>query len=158
MKKSFLAIAIIVALVAYYFGKSSNATKVAPIASPVGTTQEAFEMKAKCATYREGAEAKMKKTMWSSYNIDDLFYSPVLNSCLYAVTALQNNRPTPYGAYIIWDYLTEDMLFYRDTSLSKGQDIQSIYTNAKGYLMGTESMKFSHDDWGTDISELPKGK
>lgn len=153
MKNIYIAILIMSVIIAYYFGQSNNGQVVKSTPTPLSVNQNAFEMKAKCATYKEKIETKMQSTMWSSYNIDDVFYSPIKNSCLYAVTALQSNRDNPYGAYIIWDYLTDNMLFYRDTSLSKGQDIKAIYDNAKGYLMGSESLKYSHDDWGTDISE-----
>lgn len=153
MKKTYILVTIIGIIFAYYFGQLNSRKEDTYISPSSSSSQYTFEMKTRCAEYREEIESKMQTTLWSSYNIDDIFYSPAKNSCLYAVTAIQNNRDIPYVAYIIWDYLSDKMLFYRDTSLPKGQDIKSIYANAKNYLMGNESSKYSHEDWGTDISD-----
>ncbi len=109
--------------------------------------RETFEMKSKCVTYKNNIEKELAKTSWSSYVVDEIFYSPINNSCYYAVIAQQNNRLDPYTAYIIWDYLTTEMPFYRDTSLTNGQNISDIYHNAKNYLKGTGKLNFSNKDW-----------
>jgi len=108
-------------------------------------TEDAFNMKAKCASYREDIEKKMEAKLWTSYSIDEIFYSPIENSCLYAVSAYQERGS--YSAYIIWDQLSGEMPFYRDTSLTNGQDIVVIYQNARQYLKGEAVLKYSRDDW-----------
>lgn len=108
-------------------------------------TEDAFNMKAKCASYREDIGKKLGATLWTSYSIDEIFYSPIENSCLYAVSAYQERGS--YSAYIIWDQLSGEMLFYRDTSLTNGQDITAIYQNAKQYLKGEMDLEYSRDDW-----------
>jgi len=108
--------------------------------------QSIFEMKAKCATYKAGAEEKMKDTSWSSYHVDEVFYSPVKNSCLYAVSA-QQDKGGFYAAFIIWDYFTGQMIMYRDTTVTKEQNISDMYQNARRYLKGEEELKFNEDDW-----------
>jgi hypothetical protein len=39
--------------------------------------QNAFEMKSRCAGYRSDIEKMIDKTSWSSYFVDEIFYSPV---------------------------------------------------------------------------------
>lgn len=112
-------------------------------------TQDTFTMKAKCASYREDIEQRMAATLWTRYAVDEIFYSPIENSCLYAVNAYQERNS--YSAYIIWDYLSGEMLFYRDTTLTNGQDIASIYQNAKEYLKGEAELQYSQNEW--ELSE-----
>ncbi|MDD2890867.1 MAG: hypothetical protein PHE49_09570 [bacterium] len=112
-------------------------------------TQDIFEMKAKCPTYREEIIKIMEETSWAEYSIDEIFYSPIRNSCLYAVLANQRS----YSAYIIWDYFTGEMLLYRDTTLTYDQDLSDIYRNAKQYLKGEGELKYTKKDWNTDSEE-----
>ncbi len=107
-------------------------------------------MKKSCASYRSDIITKMNTTNWSSYIVDEVFFSPQKQSCLYAVFAMQNKRNVPYSAYIIWDYFTGEMLFYRDTTLTNDQDLSAIYKNARGYLGGIEQLKYDERDWNLD--------
>lgn len=107
--------------------------------------QQLFEMKAKCAIYKDEIEKRLQETFWTSYIVEEIFYSPVENSCLYAVFAYQELGS--YSAYMIWDYFTDSLVFYRDTTLTKGQDLDVIYKNATKYLMGEQELKYSKEDW-----------
>lgn len=113
-----------------------------------------FELKERCASYRGDIEKKMETTLWSSYFIDEIFYSSKENSCLYAVSAYQKESllsGASFSGYVIWDYLTGEMLFYRDTSLTNGQDIVAMYQNARRYLKGEAGLEYDRGDW--DLSD-----
>jgi hypothetical protein len=42
------------------------------------------------------------------------------------------------------------MVFYRDTTLTNGQDLSDIYGNAKAYLKGEAELKYTEKDWNLD--------
>ena len=111
------------------------------------TGQDSFNIKLKCAEYGKGIEQDFSTYSWTSYNIEENFYSPIKNSCFTSVFAEQSDRANPYTAFMIWDSLTKEMLFYRDTSLTNNQDISAIHLNAIKYLKGEESLRYSEKDW-----------
>lgn len=109
-----------------------------------------LEVKEKCSDHRDEIEEKMSKTFWTSYNIEEIFYSEVRNSCLYSVVAYQESSSlsgTEFGAYMIWDLFDDELIFYRDTSLTNGLDIQDMYHNAVDYLQGEGSLKYDEKLW-----------
>ena len=100
-----------------------------------------------CESNRNKMVEKMEATFWSSYFIDEIFHSPKIDACLFGVSAIQNQGEM-HKAYIIWDYVTGDMDFYRDTTLTNGQDISDIYHNALRYLQGKEDLRYDPEkDW-----------
>ena len=51
---------------------------------------------------------------------------------------------------MIWDYFDDDLIFYRDTTLTNGDDIKSIYLNAVDYLLGKSSLQYDKALWMLD--------
>lgn len=150
MKKLFFVLMIIFSAVFASGCAVQQVNTKNPVSSNNGNvntdTQSVFEMKSKCVGYRNDIEKILEETSWNSYSIDEIFYSPIKNSCLYSVLASQKT----YSAYIIWDYLTGEMIFYRDTTLTNGQDLSDIYRNAKSYLKGEGELKYTEKDWNLD--------
>jgi len=79
-----------------------------------------FEKKQECIKYKINIEEEIdgKNTeKWfqeSFYELDQIFYSPIKNSCLYSYKRvwLQNNLTIrSFLDYFIVDYLTKDMIF-----------------------------------------------
>lgn len=113
----------------------------------------ALEMKVKCATYRPEIVKFMEEKSWSKYYIGDIFYSSVKNSCLFSVIGYTDSSAIikqSFTGYMIWDYLTNNLIFYRDTTLTNGQNITDVYDNAVSYLKGESQLKYSEKDWNTD--------
>ena len=116
------------------------------------TKTDEFENKQKCIGYRGEIEEKMSKTEWTNYSIQKIFYSPVTNSCLFSVIAYQKSSAllgTEFGAYMIWDFFDDELIFYRDTSLVKDIDIEDMYNNAVEYLQGQTFLKYDKSLWNS---------
>lgn len=113
--------------------------------------QEIFEMKSKCASFEANIKKRMEETFWMNYVIEEIFYSPIRNSCMYSVYGNQiDHSNNLYHGYMIWDYLTTELVFYRDTTLTNNQDISDIYQNAIDYLKGNNPLKYEEKDWMLD--------
>lgn len=120
-----------------------------PPVSSSSQDDDLFKIKAECASHKGDIENKLAATQWSWYLIAEVFYSPIKSSCFYAVNAYQNRGS--YSAFIIWDYFTGEMIFYRDTTLTENQNIEDMYRNARKYLKSEENLKYNEADW--ELSE-----
>lgn len=112
--------------------------------------QTVFENKQKCATYKEEINKKMGETEWTKYIIEDIFYSEQENSCLFSVIGYQEKSALlgeSYVAYMIWDYLSDNLIFYRDSTVTDGLDIADLYKNAVEYLQGKDTLKYKRSQW-----------
>ena len=150
VKIIFISLLVVVAIgVVFTWWSKSNRAPEQPTASSTTKLIE-FENKQKCSGYREEIEKKMSKTQWTNYSIEKIFYSPVENSCLFSVIAYQKSSAllkVEFGAYMIWDFFDDKLIFYRDTSLTKGSDIEDMYNNAVEYLQGQGSLKYDKSLW-----------
>ena len=147
--KKFIIPLIIVIVAVFIVGNTAQKenTSNLTIENNESDTQRVFEAKEECSSYESNIRSKMKETSWSSYTLDEIFYSPVKNSCLYSIIAKQEKRQSPYTAFIIWDYFTDEMILYRDTTLTNNQNLLDIYENAQLYLKGQAQFKYTEEDW-----------
>lgn len=98
-------IAIIAILLVSNYIKSENSKKA---------EQLAFEKKKECASYLGGINKKIPRNSGVpeapiENQLDEIWYSPVLNSCLYSVKSIitpSDSNIKPITVYAIRDYLT----------------------------------------------------
>lgn len=68
---------------------------------------EIFKMKQECLKYKDNIQKEIKEDWW---NLSELFYSPIINTCIYSY---QQNINLEKNIFII-DYLTKETIFYCD--------------------------------------------
>lgn len=130
-----------------------NKTQVVSEGSTESDQAILFENKQKCISYKNDIEKKMTETAWDEYVLEEIFYSSNKNSCLFSVIAHKESSTylgESYLAYMIFDHLTDSLVFYRDSTLTNGDDIKNIYKNAVEYLKGNESLKYDKSKWNLD--------
>ncbi len=86
------------------------------------STNEELEKKAMCAEYKDEAEANIEKynldysgNGYETLSLEEIFYSPVRNSCLYAASGMMVvDGPTmqeTFWTHMIFDALTSENLY-----------------------------------------------
>lgn len=88
------------------------------ILSGCNMSNELFEKKQECANYENEIEQEITiQNKWlqeSFYELDQIFYSPTQNSCLYSykwISRQNNFTEKNILDYFIADYLTKDIIF-----------------------------------------------
>lgn len=92
------------------------ATKLSTTAS----SDTAFAFKQKCASYRTAIGSKMGTKniggITMSHTLDEIFYSPVRNSCLYSQITKSGVYPNMSAFYTIYDYLQDTQIYWNTWS------------------------------------------
>jgi len=149
MKKWLIAAPIVLILV-FILGRASNSTTLTEsqtISQVSNNASSSSGSSLECQSIKPDIDKLMAETYWTSYKLDEIFYSPIKKSCLYAVTALQTDRAAPYTAFIIWDYYSSEMIFYRDTSLAGTAALSGMYQNARAYLKNEDTLQYPMEKW-----------
>lgn len=84
-----------------------------------------FEKKKECNSYRSDIERILEKDILSRNSLDEIFYSPSLNSCLYSYTGYaidMNGKPMDLKImginYLIVDYFTNETIVNGNSVIS----------------------------------------
>lgn len=84
------------------------------------SSDDLFQKKQKCASYRADIEKILENQYFknenviSSYHLDEIWFSPSLNTCLYSSNEWNQylKEKTIEPEYSIYDYLQSDMIFH----------------------------------------------
>lgn len=92
-----------------------------------------FEKKKECAEYREAIQEKLEmdypNTSTMAFRLEEVFYSPRLNTCLYAY---QLSYPNHIYSQNIIDYFTNETVWLE--SNDNNSNIQSLFNKELEYL------------------------
>lgn len=70
---------------------------------------DSFAKKQECVQYYDKIKNEAQNNIDNSHRIKEIFYSPILNSCLYQVEIMYPN--TLSMDYDIWDYFAKKLIF-----------------------------------------------
>ena len=115
-KNTLIALLVIICLVSLYFNFQSSEVRVPEKASD----SELFDKKQKCSVNKSKIEADLEKQYFenenivTSYHLDEIWFSPSLNSCLYSINEMiqyLKDKKLIY-AYAIKDYFSNELIIH----------------------------------------------
>lgn len=104
-----LLIIVLSSVIAYLFIHSK---KVDDILSRKNSTETIFDQRQACAKYKSAIEKNLEESNSTNgiFFLDELFFSPKRNSCVYAVSAILTPNGKVTSFYQLIDYLSNEKL------------------------------------------------